>query len=56
MKEKVHPTNELDRLFKEFGDTDVLVVTDDMTNQEPYKVLDTDWQTYYNLCEVIKFE
>lgn len=33
-----------------------LLVTDDMKNLEPYKVLDTDWQTYYNLCEVVKFE
>lgn len=29
MKEKVLPTSELDRLFKEFGDTDEVVITDD---------------------------
>lgn len=33
-----------------------LLITDDMTNPEPHEVLETDWQTYYNLCEVVKFE
>ena len=33
-----------------------LCVTDDMKNPEPHKVLETDWETYYNLCEVVKFE
>ena len=33
---------------------DVIVVRD-MTNQEPQKVLDTDWETYSNLCDVVKF-
>ena len=29
MKEKVRPTNELDRLFQWFGNTDEVVITDD---------------------------
>lgn len=29
MKEKVHPTNDLYKLFKKFGDSDVLVINDD---------------------------
>jgi hypothetical protein len=33
-----------------------LCVTDDMKNPELHEVLETDWQTYYNLCEVVKFE
>lgn len=33
-----------------------LCVTEDMTNPEPHKTLDSDWETYDNLCEVVKFE
>lgn len=32
-----------------------MCVTEDMTNPEPQKVIDTDWETYSNLCEVVKF-
>lgn len=31
-----------------------LCVTEDMTNSEPAKILDTDWETYDNLCEIVK--
>ena len=33
-----------------------LCVTEDLTNPEPRKQLDTDFETYYNLCEIVKFE
>lgn len=33
-----------------------LCVTEDMTNPEPAKILDTDWETYDNLCEIVKFK
>jgi hypothetical protein len=33
-----------------------LCVTENMKNPESHKMLDTDWQVYYNLCKVVKFE
>ena len=31
-----------------------LCVTEDMSNPEPHKMLDSDWETYANLCEIVK--
>ena len=52
--------NEKEVLFKFFlcnpdnFDGYWLCVTEDMTNPEPAKILDTDWETYDNLCEIVK--
>ena len=32
-----------------------MLCTEDMKNPEPYKILDSDWETYDNLCDVISF-
>lgn len=32
-----------------------LCVTEDLSNPNPKEFLDTDWETYNNLCEVVKF-
>lgn len=32
-----------------------LCVTEDFSNPNSKEILATDWETFYNLCEVIKF-
>lgn len=32
-----------------------LCVTEDLSNPNPKEFLNTDWETYDNLCEVVKF-
>ncbi len=31
-----------------------LCVTEDLSNPNPKEILDTDWETYDNLCEIVK--
>lgn len=33
-----------------------LVCTEDFSNQNPHERLDTDWHTYANLCDLVRYE
>ena len=50
------PTNVLFKCYIYHHDTEdySLCTTQDFSNPEPYKILETDWETYSNLCEVVQ--
>lgn len=33
-----------------------LVCTEDLSNPNPHERLDTDWHTYANLCDLVRYE